>query len=82
MFVKNSNTSKKTPIRDINIIFWCLSLSLKSVIYFSDDEQVMEAEKFILNEIVPIGDKYFDDGVGTMDFTYGNTLYFSAWVLR
>ena len=55
---------------------------LKNMLYFSDDEQVSEAEKFILDEISPIGDKYFDDGVGTMDFTYGCTLYFSAWVLR
>ena len=57
-------------------------LLIWKLIYFRGDDQLTEAEKFMIDEIAPIGDEYFDDGVGNMDFAYGSVIYFSAWVLR
>ena len=57
-------------------------LLIRKLIYFRGDDQLTEAENFIIDEIAPIGDEYFDDGVGNMDFAYGSVMYFSAWVLR
>ncbi len=51
-------------------------------LFFRDDDQIVKAEEFVSDVIMSIGDDYFNDGVGDMDFTYGSMLYFNAFIYK
>ena len=47
-----------------------------------DDPQLLDAEKIVVDLVMPIGDDYFANGVGEMSFTYGSQVYFNAYIFK
>ncbi len=42
----------------------------------------MKAEAFVEEVIWPIGDDYFKNGVGQMNFVFGGRLVFNAFIFK
>ena len=59
-----------------------MKVALQYCLYFREDQQILEAEDFAGDVIMSIGDYFYQDGVGDMDFTYGSRLVFNAFVYK